>query len=430
MSPLSPAVARRSREDEGRFGIVVGGKWRIDGFLGKGATASIYSATHERGGRAAIKMLRASRARDEHAAQELLAETRLTRAVDHPGIVRVLDDGMTEDRCRFLVLELVEGPTLEARREKCGGRLPLHEAIAIGDALMSALAALHDAGIVHRDLKPDNVLLGRDGAVKLIDFGLARELGATAERSEALLVGAPSFMPPEQALGFSQRMDARSDVWALGALLFYVLTGQTVHEGKHSSAVVLATASTPARSLATVAPDMPKAVVEVVDRALRFRRSERWPDMHAMQQAWRAAYPDWLPTIPPDTRFSEPSLVVGTPMSLVIPGPPKMPEVETSVAADPTGRNTIPSRARSEKTRARLLFAGLVAATAGVVTWAAEHASLFPTATNASVTSLAPPAPVTETFATWPVELGAHDAGPHAIPHAGPHEGPRDGSPL
>lgn len=424
MSEPNRFGARRSREDERRFGVVVGGKWRIDGFLGKGATASIYSATHERGTRAAIKMVRASRARDEQAAQELLAETRLARAVNHPGIVRVLDDGMTEDRCRFLVLELVEGPTLEARLEKCGGRLPLHDVIAIGDALMSALAALHDAGIVHRDLKPDNVLLGRDGAVKLIDFGLARELDATSERTEALLVGTPSFMPPEQALGFSERMDGRSDVWALGALLFYVLTGQTVHEGKHSSAVVLATASTPARSLAAVAPDMPKTVVEVVDRALRFRRAERWPDMRAMQQAWRAAYPDWMPTIPPEARFSEPreALVVGTPMSLVIPGPPKMPEVETAVAADPRGRNTIPSRHRSEKTKARLFFAGLFAASAGVVTWAAEHASLFPTATNASVTSLTPPSPVTETFAAWPAELGAHDAGPH--------DSPRDGSPL
>ncbi|WP_146654567.1 serine/threonine-protein kinase [Labilithrix luteola] len=413
-------TTRRSREDERRFGVVVGGKWRIDGFLGKGSTSSIYSATHERGARAAIKMLHASRARDEHAVRELLDEARLARAVDHPGIVRVIDDGVTEDRCRFLVLELVDGPTLEERREARGGRLPLHEAIAVGDALMSALAALHDAGIVHRDLKPDNVLLGRDGAIKLIDFGLAREMGASAERAEALLVGTPSFMPPEQALGFSERMDARSDVWALGALLFYVLTGQTVHEGKHSRAIVLATASTPARSLATVAPDLPPAIVEVVDRALRFRRAERWADMRAMQHAWRAAYPDWLPTIPPDTRLSEASLVVGTPMSLVIPGPPKMPEVETAVSADPAPRSTIPSRHRSERTKARLFFAGLVAATAGAVTWAAENGSLFPSATNASVTSLAPPPPVTATFAAWPAELGAHDAG----------LGQRDGSPL
>jgi serine/threonine-protein kinase len=132
--------------------------------------------------------------------------------------------------------------------------------------------------------------------VKLLDFGLAKLRGHTNYAAQGI-IGTPSFMPPEQALGLPKKMDAQSDVWSLGATLFYALSGQPVHVAKHSRAMVLASASTRPRSLAEAAPELPIAIVEVIDRALAFRKADRWPSIEAMRSAWHDAHPTWLPTL-------------------------------------------------------------------------------------------------------------------------------------
>ena len=144
------------------------------------------------------------------------------------------------------------------------------------------------------------------GGIKLLDFGLAKVRGRTADAAQDV-VGTPSFMPPEQALGVTKKVDAQSDVWALGATLFYALSGQPVHLAKDVTAMMLATASTRPRSLADAAPELPRPIVEVIDKAIAYRKANRWPDIGAMRSAWHAARPTWLPTLPPPSFTPDPT---------------------------------------------------------------------------------------------------------------------------
>jgi serine/threonine protein kinase len=172
VSEGSRASGRRA--NEGRVGTVVNGKWHIDARIGSGGMATVYAATHRNGHRAALKMLHTQLSRDESTRARFLREGYVGNAVAHDGVVRVQDDGVTEDGCAFLVLDLLEGDTIEARRIRFGGALPIDEVMEIADQALDALGAAHDKGIVHRDIKPDNVFLCTDGRVKLLDFGLAR----------------------------------------------------------------------------------------------------------------------------------------------------------------------------------------------------------------------------------------------------------------
>src|SRR5262249_28072444 len=178
-------------------------------------------------------------------------------AVGHPGAVRVLDDDVAEDGAAFLVMELLEGETLYARAKRSGGRLPLREVLALARELCDVLAAAHDKGVVHRDIKPENLFLTTDRVLKVLDFGIARggaarQGGAStgdggaqgapvpgATRAGAAL-GTPAFMPPEQAVGQSREVDARTDLWSAGATIFSLLSGQLVHDAPTEELVVRA----------------------------------------------------------------------------------------------------------------------------------------------------------------------------------------------
>jgi serine/threonine-protein kinase len=315
---------------DARVGCVLPPSWRIDAILGWGGTSTVYSATNLRdGGRAAVKVFHAELSQRPRLLKILLAEARHVATIDHAGTVRVLDDGVADDGCAFLVFELLLGMTLERLRQARGGRIPLPEVMTIGDAVMDALAAVHAAGIVHRDLKPPNIYVLEGGGVKLLDFGFAKLRGYTADAAQNV-VGTPSYMAPEAALGLTKKMDAQTDVWSLGATLFMVLSGQSVHIGKHMEAIMLASASVRPRSLAEAAPGLPDEVVRVIDRALAYRKVDRWPDITSMRAAWQDAHPVWVPSIPPpaetEAEFLDPSLLVPEPPTLVTyDGPPSRP---------------------------------------------------------------------------------------------------------
>jgi serine/threonine-protein kinase len=281
--------------------------WRLGPELGHGGTSTVYAATHVKTGtRAALKLLHPSLSGRPGVVKMLLAEARLVAAIDHPGTVKVLDEGFTEDGCAFLVFELLVGQTLEELRQERGGRVPIDEVMRIGDAAMDALRAVHEAGVVHRDVKPHNVFVLEGGGVKLLDFGFAKLRGYTADAAQDVF-GTPSYMPPEQALGLAKKIDAQSDVWSLGATLFHVLSGQSVHIATHMQAMLLATSSARPRALSEAAPELSSKVAAVVDRALAYRKAERWPDMASMRAAWQEAHPHWLPTLPPPSFTTDPS---------------------------------------------------------------------------------------------------------------------------
>ena len=293
--------------DDDLTGRLLARRWRAERVLGVGGTSTVYAGTRlEDGTRAAVKVFHRHLSQHPRVLKLLLAEARLVAAIDHPGTVKVLDEGMTDDGRAFLVFELLVGVTLDDLRQERGGRVPLDEVMPIGDAIMDALTAVHAAGIVHRDLKPPNIYILDGGGIKLLDFGFAKLRGYTADAAQNV-VGTPSFMSPEAALGLTKKVDAQSDVWSLGATLFQALSGQSVHLAKHMDAMMLASASVKPRSLADAAPELPSKLVAVIDQALSYRKAERWPDIQTMREAWQAAHPPWLPTLKPPTYTPDPA---------------------------------------------------------------------------------------------------------------------------
>ncbi|MBX3222209.1 MAG: serine/threonine protein kinase [Labilithrix sp.] len=267
-------------------------KYRIDAFIATGSMANVYAATHRNGSRVALKILHRELSRDPSMAERFRREGYFANSIGHAGVVRAIDDDVADDGCAFIVMELLEGENLEERRQRLGGRVPLAEALQIADAMLDVLSAAHDHEVLHRDLKPENVFITRKNEVKLLDFGVARfnDGRSSSDMTAAgMVLGTPAFMPPEQALGRREDVDARSDIWGVGATIFTVITGEAVHAGGDAKTKLIATARTRARPLRDVAPETPRAVAQVVDRALAFEKAERWADAKAMREALRWA---------------------------------------------------------------------------------------------------------------------------------------------
>ncbi len=204
----------------GRVGRTLREKWRLDALLGVGGMAAVYAGTHRNGKRGAVKVLHPELARSGDARARFLREGYVANAVDHPGAVAVIDDDATEDGLVFMVMELLQGSTLDALAEASPGRvLPLDVVLKAADDLLDVLAAAHANGIVHRDIKPENLFLVRDGALKVLDFGIARLKqgdGSVRATRTGDAMGTPAFMPPEQALGNWSEVDGRTDLSGRG----------------------------------------------------------------------------------------------------------------------------------------------------------------------------------------------------------------------
>ena len=276
-----------------RIGETLLGKWHIDSVLGVGGTAAVYAATHHNGSRVAVKMLHADLMRNRFARERFLWEGHVANAVGHEGVIKVLDDDTAEDGSLFMVTELLDGETLDERRVRHGGRMTQEEVLLVVDQILDVLVVAHAKGIVHRDLKPQNVLLTRDGRVKVLDFGIARWAETSTASSftqTGVLVGTPAYMAPEQARGLSDDVDAQSDLWACGAMMFFLLSGRCVHEGGTLNEQLGQAMQMAAPPLRSVAPALARGVAAVVDKALQLTKQDRWPDAARMRQAVRSAY--------------------------------------------------------------------------------------------------------------------------------------------
>jgi serine/threonine-protein kinase len=232
----------------------------------------------------ALKVLHEELAHHADVRERFLRESTIANRIGHPGAIRVLDTGADDAQdLVFLVLELLEGETLESRRARLGGQLSVVEAVEWTARLLDVLAAAHDRGVVHRDVKPGNVFLTLRGELKVLDFGLARLLDGTRATRSGQRMGTPAFMSPEQAGGRVRHMDARSDLWSAGALLFTLLTGQHVHPGRTSMELETYAATQAARPIASAASWLPREIARVVDRALAFEPEDRWQRARDMQ---------------------------------------------------------------------------------------------------------------------------------------------------
>ncbi|KQQ41862.1 serine/threonine-protein kinase [Nocardioides sp. Leaf307] len=206
---------------------MVAGRYRLGEVLGRGGMADVHRATDTVLAReVAVKLLRSTADQASDRAR-FTAEARTLAGLSHRGLVTVLDAGV-DDEHPFLVMELVEGPTLGARL--ADGPLPAPEAARVGQQVADALSYAHGRGVVHRDVKPGNVLLAPDGRVKLADFGIARLIGDTVRHTQTgTAVGTAAYLAPEQVRG--EELDTSVDVWSLGLVLLEALTGERAYPG-------------------------------------------------------------------------------------------------------------------------------------------------------------------------------------------------------
>jgi len=280
---------------QARLGSVLRGKYRLDHVLGIGGMAVVYKATHRNQAEFAVKMLHPELSARDDVRTRFLREGYAANSVKHSGVVLVVDDDVAEDGAAFLVMELLGGAVLESLWERCGHRLPVAAVLSVADQLLDVLAAAHAKGIVHRDIKPANLFATRDGTLKVLDFGIARVKDAAAQGGSGqatgtgILLGTPAFMAPEQAYAKASEIDGQTDVWAVGATLFTLLTGQPVHEGENSAQLMIHAATTRARPLASLVSDVPPAVAQVIDCALAFEKASRWSSAAAMREAMEGA---------------------------------------------------------------------------------------------------------------------------------------------
>jgi predicted Ser/Thr protein kinase len=266
------------------------GPYEIRGQLGEGGMGEVYRARDVRLGReVALKVLPADKTENAERRRRFVQEAQAASALNHPNIVVIYDIG-SQDGIDFIAMEYVKGKTLDQSIPRKGFRLgeALKYAIRIADALGRA----HAAGIVHRDLKPGNVMVSDDGEVKMLDFGLAKltdaSLTSELDRTETSVTGPPrtqqgailgtvSYMSPEQAEG--KAVDARSDIFSFGALLYEMLTGRRAFEsGSTISTLTAILRDEPAR-ISTVAEAVPPEMERIISRCLKKDRDRRWQNM-------------------------------------------------------------------------------------------------------------------------------------------------------
>lgn len=286
-------------------GETIDGRYVVLDTLGFGGMGETFKARDaESGQTVVVKVPHASIIGDPATYARYQRETEIGKRLNHPNIQHVIRDGrLNGGPAPYLVLDFVEGETL---RKYLAKRMPLSEDAAVKMALQiaGALSYVHTLGIVHRDLKPDNVVVSQDGSIKLMDFGIALLQGARRVTFGHLSseVGTPDYMAPEQVQG--ERGDARTDVYALGIILFEMLAGELPFEGDNALAVMSQRVTAQAPLLRARLPHVDPHLEAVVARALRRDPDERFPSMDAMREALEHL-PD-QPLVPVEWENEEP----------------------------------------------------------------------------------------------------------------------------
>jgi len=256
--------------------------YRIVDLVGAGGMGVVYKAEDTRLGRTvALKFLPLELTQDKDARERLRIEAQTASALDHPNICTIHEIDDTADGRVFVAMSFYDGQSLKERIAE--GPLPIAEVIRLSIDLARGMAAAHDAGVIHRDIKPANVMLTKRGDLKIVDFGVAKNLDRTELTRTGVTVGTIAYMAPEYLLGAAA--DAQTDVWAIGVVLYEMLTGRLPFDGDHSIAIMNAIANSTLRPLKQIRADVPAELDVIVMRALEKPRAARFQTVRELQQA-------------------------------------------------------------------------------------------------------------------------------------------------
>jgi serine/threonine protein kinase len=284
MSPESWVQAER------RLGRVLRRRWTLDRVIGVGGTATVYAGTHRNGSRVAIKVLHPWLQADAGTLRRFLHEGYIANSIGVPDVVKVIDDDVEGD-IAYLVMELLEGTSVDVLCERAGGRIAPADVAELGCRLLRVLEAAHGRGVLHRDIKPANLFRTVDPlGFKVLDFGIARIAGDLRRREETAQgsdagFGTPAFMAPEQARAVPGELDERTDLWAAGATLFTLLTGEYAHRGDSSAEIIAAARQREVPAVEQRLYGVPRELAAVVERAVAFDPGSRFQSAAAMKAA-------------------------------------------------------------------------------------------------------------------------------------------------
>jgi len=280
----------------GRIGTLVG-SWTILRLLGVGGMASVFVGQRGDGMQAAIKILHPYLSHVSELRKRFLREGPIGSALASlgplcEGLPQVFESGVADDGAAFMAMELLDGESVFDKMAQ-SGVLDVHDVLRIAHKVLDVLVVAHAFGVVHRDLKPENIFWTRDNRIKVLDFGIARVIESlpegtvdlpekTATRAGVAL-GSAEYMAPEQAQGKNDEVDARTDLFSLGATMFRLLAGRYVHGDLDPMSVLIAAATQSAPPIAQVAPHVPPVVCAVVDKALAFYQADRYPNAATMR---------------------------------------------------------------------------------------------------------------------------------------------------
>jgi len=267
-------------------GATLVGRYELVRSLAQGAMGDVFEAFDRVGKvKAAVKVLRAEYLADESMRRRFRREGAVLKALDHPAIVRLLELGIEEDGVVFLVTEYVEGETLAERL--LTGPIGLEEADRLVEALCGGLSAAHEHGVLHGDLKPENVIWPANENPRIVDFGASKILGLDRLTATGEVSGTPAYMAPEVLTGKSG-VDQRIDVYGFGVVLYEAMSAIRPFQDGHIGRLMMKIDAGDCLPLDAVA-DVPGAIAQVVGRAMRCNRDDRYADMAEVKAAWHRA---------------------------------------------------------------------------------------------------------------------------------------------
>ena len=277
------------------IGRVLAGRYQINGFIGEGGMSRVWRALDQNTGKyVAIKVLREEYSEDESFIRRFDREAQAASRMSHPNIVNLLDVGVEDDGTRYLVMEYVQGKTLKRFIQESGALRP-EIASQIIIRVLAALQHAHQNGVVHRDIKPQNILIDKEGTVKVADFGIARMANAqTVNQSDENVMGSVYYFSPEQARGAA--VDARSDIYSVGVVFYEMLTGRVPFTGDTPVAIAMQHLQTPPTPPNEVNPSVSSALDFVVLHAMEKKPRRRYQTAEEMLRDVRLAleHPDTI----------------------------------------------------------------------------------------------------------------------------------------